>query len=76
MTISQFKKHMESLVGCVNFDYNGISCGVDPVSWGTYDVWCGDNSTTVTSVNDVLNTPVFNGKSLIDIWDDLVEFDY
>lgn len=76
MTLSQFKKYLDHLVGCVNFAYNGHSCGVDPMGRTKYDMWYGSNVVTVNSVEDVLNTKIFNGKSLIDIWDDLAGFDY
>ena len=76
MTLAQFRFHLDHLVGCVQFDYNGYSCGVDPIGHTRYDVWYGNTVVTVTSVEDVLNTKIFNGKSLIDIWDDLTGFDY
>ena len=76
MTLTQFKAYMEHLVGCVNFEYNGYSCGVDPIGRGQYDMWCGEDTATVTSVDDVLTTEIFNGKSLTDIWNDISELDY
>ena len=76
MTLSQFKKYLDHLVGCVSFDYNGYSCGVDPIGRARYDVWYGNTVVSVTSVDEVLNIKIFDGKSLIDIWDDLTEFDY
>lgn len=76
MTLSQFKKHMDRLVGCVNFTYNGRPCGVDPLGRTQYDMWYGDNVITVNSVEDVLNVKFFDGKSLTEIWGEVIEVDY
>ena len=76
MTLDLFEHHIYNLIGCVQFDYNGYSCGVDPIGCARYDVWYGNTEVTVTSVEDVLCTRIFNGKTLLDIWDDLTEFDY
>lgn len=76
MTLTQFKHHIDHLVGCINFAYNGHSCGVDPVGRMKYDIWYGNTAVTVDSVDAVMNTKIFSGKSLLDIWDDLTEFDY
>jgi len=75
-TLAQFRFHLDNLVGCIQFDYNGYSCGVDPIGRARYDVWYGNTDVTVTSVDDVLCTTIFNGKTLQDIWDDLTEFNY
>ena len=76
MTLDLFEHHISNLIGSVQFDYNGYSCGVDPIGHTRYDVWYGNTVVTVTSVDDVLCTTIFNGKTLLDIWDDLTEFDY
>lgn len=76
MTLDSFKHHISDLIVSVNFDYNGYSCGVDPLGGSKYNMWYGDNDVTVDSVENVLNAKIFDGKSLIDIWDDLTEFDY
>lgn len=76
MTLDLFEHHIANLIGCVQFDYNGYSCGVDPIGHTGYDVWYGNTVVTVTSVEDVLCTTIFNGKTLLDIWDDLTQFDY
>lgn len=76
MTLSQFKNHISHLAGCVNFIYNGYSCGVDPMGRAEYDMWCGDDVMTVNSVKEVLNVKFFAGKSLTEIWDDVTELDY
>lgn len=76
MTLSQFREHMDHLVGCVNFTYNGHSCGVDPFDRNNYDVWYGDDCVTVHSVEDILTVKIFDGKTLSEVWDDITECDY
>lgn len=76
MTLSHFEEHISNLVGCVNFNYNGQTCGIDPNNFNEYDMWYGDKSTTVDSVDSVVNLKFFDGKSLNDIWDDISDIDY
>lgn len=76
MTILEFINYISTLTGHVTFEYNGYSCGVDPLAQDSFDMWFGDDETTVNSIEKVLNTKLFNGKSLMDIWDDVTELDY
>ncbi len=76
MTISDIRNHLENLVGHVTFDYNGYSCGIDPLAIDKFEMWCGDNMTTLTSVEDVMDVKFFDGGSLADIWDDITDLDY
>lgn len=76
MSLSELKDHLANLVGHVSFDYNGNSCGVDPLALDSFDMWCGSKEVTVNSVYEVLTTKFFDGKSLKDIWNDITELDY
>lgn len=76
MTLNQFKNYLKQLIGTVIFDYKGYSCGVDPINKTKYDIWCGEKITTVESVDSVLTSDIFDGKRLIDIFDECSEFDY
>lgn len=76
MTLKQFKNHLEQLIGAVLFDYKGYSCGVDPISKTEYHIWCGDEIAIAQSVDDVLSTNIFDGKPLIDIFEECEDFDY
>lgn len=76
MTISEFKKHMNFLVGCINFEYNGQDCGIDPLSRTEYDMWYGNDCITVKSVDKLLAARLFDGKTVIDIWDDITDLHY
>lgn len=58
---------IDSLIKHVLFDYKGISCGVDPFSHHEYDVWYGKKCETMKSIDEVMNKPFFDGKSLSEI---------
>lgn len=76
MTISYVKKYLSNLAGHVTFEYNGFPCGVDPLSLNSFYMWYGENDITVESVEEVVNTKFFDGKSLKDIWDSVTELDF
>lgn len=76
MTIQELRDHLTNLVGHITFYYNGYACGIDPLSRDLYEVWCGDDAFSVGSVDEVLNDELFNGRSLIDIWDDVTDLEY
>lgn len=76
MTILELKNHLSKLIGYVTFEYNGYSCGVDALGLNSFDMWYGDNEMTVESVEDVLDTKFFDGRSLTEIWNDVTELDY
>ena len=68
MTIKELVDHLTHLVG--------YACGIDPLSRNLYEVWCGDDAFTLTSVDEVLNEELFDGRALKDIWDDVTEVDF
>lgn len=67
MNASQLKKEIQSLIKAIVFVYNGKDCGVDPFSANNIDVWYGDKAETMTSIDDVMNSKFFDGKSLAEI---------
>lgn len=76
MTISEVKKYLSDLIGHITFEYNGYSCGVDPITLNSFDMWYGDNVITVNSIEEVINNNFFDGKSLKDIFDDITELEF
>lgn len=62
----------------IEFSFNNKPCGVTPIvkdGKATYDVWYGDNFEEHNSAEAVLNTPLFDGKTLTQIAED-VDFFY
>ena len=76
MTISMIKKHLKDLVGCITFEYNGYSCGVDPLAHDDFDLWYGKEEYKAHSIDEVMKTKFFNGEALEDIVDDLIDMEY
>lgn len=76
MTIAKLEDYLSKLTSHVIFNYDGISCGIDPLSRNRFDMWYGNKCITLQTVADVLYTKFFDGKSLKDIWDDITELDY
>lgn len=70
------KEFLGSLTGHVTFKYNDLFCGVDPLSNDTFDMWCGEDSMTANSIDEVMTTKFFDGKSLNDISDDITDLEY
>ena len=76
MSIKQLREHLSSLTGHVTFEYNGYSCGIDPLSSDTFDMWYGKNDITVHSIDEVMGNKFFDGKPLNDILENITNLDY
>lgn len=76
MTITELRNRLTNLVSHITFYYNGCACGIDPLSRNLYEVWCGDDSFSVTSVDEVLSKELFDGRALKDIWGDVTDLEY
>ncbi|MBQ7751869.1 MAG: hypothetical protein IJR79_02735 [Clostridia bacterium] len=75
-SLIDLKWHLNSLVGHITFDYNGHSCGIDPISKERFEMWYGDDCVTIKSIDEAFSKPFFNGLALNDIWDDVTNIDY
>lgn len=75
MISKDIKGHLENLVGAITFEYNGYSCGIDPLSLNKFDMWCGDKSMTADSIEEVMTIKFFDGDALEDILKSATEFD-
>ena len=76
MSFAEVTDYISNLTGHITFEYDGSSCGIDPLAVNIFDMWFGDKETTVNSIDNVVNDNFFNGKSLKDIWDNVTELDY
>lgn len=77
MTINKIKQTIEEMVGAVTFIYKNKMCGIDPIIQdGQYDMWYGEDiEYNAKTVKDVMNVPIFDGKSLIEIIDDIEQIE-
>ena len=76
MKISDFKNRIQSLVSYMGFEYNKVICGIDPLTRDHFDMWYGDEYYKAESIDDVMNHPLFDGKSLTEIFEEITDFDY
>ena len=71
MKSNEIKIRITSLCSHLTFDFEGKSCGVDPLATDQFDMWCGDDTMTAKSADEVMNTPFFDGKCLKEIADEI-----
>ena len=71
MKSKDIKNRLQEIAATFVFEYNGINCGVDPYSEDEYELWCKEESLTVHSIEDVMNTTFFVGKSLNEISEEI-----
>lgn len=76
MKLTDLKSRISSLIGFVGFDYDGTSCGIDPINANHFEMWCGDNAITAKSIDEVMNIKLFKGKSLTEIFNQITNIDY
>lgn len=76
MTNFNIKEYLGNLTSHVTFEYNGFSCGVDPLSLDNFEMWYGDKSMTAKSIDDVMTVKFFDGDSLDDILNNITDLEY
>ena len=72
----KIKNRINEICSHFTFEYNGKPCGVDPYSKNDFDMWCGDSEFCAKSIDEVMDYPLFNGKSLTEIADDIEIIDW
>ena len=71
MTIEDLQERIGELASHILFTYNGIDCGIDPISAHAIDMWYGDDGGTYDSLDAAMRVPIFDGKCLKDIVGDI-----
>ena len=71
MTAKDLRDRINSICTHVLFDYNGKECVVDPFNEKHFDMWYGDDFMEAHGIEEVMQTPFFDGKALEDIVDQL-----
>lgn len=75
MSIKDIRKRIESLCSHVTFDFGGKACGIDPLASDQFDMWCGEDTMTAKSIEEVMTVPFFDGRSLEEIADRIENID-
>lgn len=76
MTFEELKSYISDFVSHVTFEYNGYSCGIDPLSQNNFEMWMGNKNITMHSIEEVFSVEFFDGKSLFEIWGNVVNVEY
>lgn len=75
MKLDDLRKQIDSLITHILFDYNGKPCGIDPINHNNIDMWYGGNDYCAKSVDDAMEYPLFDGKSLNQIYDKMANIE-
>ena len=67
----QIKERLQEYTGLFAFEYQGYSCDIDPFNPNLFHMFCDGDESDVHSIDDVMNTPFFKGKSLTEIADEI-----
>lgn len=65
--LDELKKALTVEFCDIEFSFRGKSCGVESVvtdGHATYDIWCGEELKTYDDADNLLDAPLFDGKSL------------
>lgn len=68
ITYDEVISRLSQVITCFEFSYNGIPCGVDPFSKNDYDVWYGEKLVKMTSIDEIISSKFFDGKTLEEIF--------
>lgn len=71
MKKSELKRQILSLTQDITFDYHGKTACINPWSEDRFEVGFGDAARTYSSIEDLMNDPLYDGKSLLQICDQL-----
>ncbi len=75
MKAKEIRDRIAEITTQITFSYNGKKCGIDPMSSTDFDIWYGDTLIQVNNVDEVMSTPIFNGKALSDIINNIAELE-
>lgn len=80
ITAKAIKERIAEMCTHFTFEYKGIDCGIDPLCNPDknikFDMWFGDETYGAKTIDEVMNTPLFDGKCLNDIAEDIDIIDF
>lgn len=72
----EIKSRLLEFCTLFSFDYNGKTYGVDPFNLKLFRVYTGENGQDVDNIDDVMNLPFIEGKSLNELADKILIIDW
>lgn len=77
MSANKIKDRINEICSLFSFEYNGIACGIDPLSVSEFNMWYGeDKNYTAQSIDEVMSVKLFDGNALNDIADEIDIIDF
>lgn len=76
VSADDIKKRISEIASHFTFEFKELRCGIDPLSPTDFDMWCGDDGCKVNSIDEVMTTPFFQGKTLDQISGDIEIIDW
>lgn len=74
ITKAQIERDISETVGqCYGFDYNGQSCGIDPID-DHFDMWYGYETYIAKDVDAIFSAKLYDGKTLEEILPDIKDY--
>ena len=72
----QIKDVILSCLTCVEFTYHGKDCNIDPFPPRSFHLYCDGEECDVETIEDVMNTPFFDGRCLAEIAGGITDFSW
>lgn len=69
--VDDIKERIAECCTLFGFEYHGIQCDIDPFNAELFELHCNGEQMTVHSIDEVMETPFFCGKSLSEIVDEI-----
>jgi hypothetical protein len=70
-TFDEIVNRLKNLENHFLFEFNGELCGIDPLSRKNYSFWYGSKNAAASSLEEVLTSPFWDGKTLASIYPQL-----
>lgn len=72
----QIKKRLLEFCCLMAFEYHGLDCSIDPFNPKLFHINCGGEEQDIYSIDDVMSRPLFGGKCLNEIADEIEILDW
>lgn len=76
MNAQQIRGRLDELASHLTFTYKGESCGIDPMNRTHFNMWSGENEMVAKSLDEVMESAFFDGKSLAEIAEQITITDW
>lgn len=76
MSIQEVRDFIQSIASMLYFKYKGKDGHIDPYARNRILLWYNGKEQVVTSVDDAMNTPFIDGKSITQAFQDITNIEY